>query len=545
MSIVVLSEVELRSVIDVLYVNASTTYDIRALEKVWRILNRESYLCHNNHRLIGEEDHLGAWSTYCNYHFFEDHKEPIAAMYAGWQDLIKFDCQINQYVDDHYDSIDTSKLGVGTPTEFSKILRSLPKSKLLTYFDKLNYMGRMKDLADFFYGRRLYLLAEYNIKTFIKLNLDEPIAIEDQCHLLVGNGFTVAVSNNGGSYSTTSIIENAAHLPSKDYCFPPADLKDDFIRVIRKVNEIIASKEPSDLTERLRFNHWFCFLSEVSKCCDENSKINRCSWIIFRKCLARLHRERATCWSRDYEVGMDLFSFEELLYLLDAMFNEHERVLFRDEGGVTHIDVADYRLFSETIQKRAKYPTMLLRAINNAGAPSDHEDVRNSWRRGRFLSNANLVSCFTTNYDRICEDFFEGELDVIHLHGTLNGGDLDVADPCFANDVEMNQSNGSMNRCVIGIDAKEKLIPQELLDKISAMSGTLLVFGFSGDYDQHITERIKDNHAIKNIVYFQYQLEESLEDNPNEEQYFKYETFEKFQGMRKDVTIVDSKRLFE
>ncbi len=540
-----LSDPELRSVVDTLYVNASKAYDKRLLENIWDILNREDYLCHNNHRLIGEDDHIGAWSTYCNYRFFEDHKEPIAAMYAEWLDLIKFDCQINLYVDDQYDLIDTSKLGVGTPVEFSKMLRSLPKSKLLNYFDELNYMERVKDYADFFYRRKLYLLMEYNVKTFIDINLDEPIAIEGQCHLLVGNGFTLAVSNNGRSYSTPAIVESAASLPSEDHCFSSTDLKDDFIRVIRRVNEIIVSKEPADLTERLRFNHWFCFFHEVSKYCDENSKSDRCSWIIFRKCLTRLHIERSTGWSRDYEVGMDLFSFEELLYLLDAMFNEHEKVLFRDEGEVTRIDIADYRLFSETIQKRAKYPTMLLRAINNAGAPPDHEGIRHSWRRGRFLSNANLASCFTTNYDHICESFFESEIDVIHLHGTLNDEDKDAINPRFVEGCEMEQSTESTNRCVVGIGVKEKVIPQELLDKISLMSGTLLVFGFSGDYDQHITERIKDNHAIKNIVYFQYRLEDRLRESPYEEQYFKFETFQKFQGMRKDVTIVDSKRFFE
>jgi hypothetical protein len=191
------------------------------------------------------------------------------------------------------------------------------------------------------------------------------------------------------------------------------------------------------------------------------------------------------------------------------------------------------------------YPLMLAMAIYNEGDAVNPQQLKRKWNNGSFLANINLNSCYTTNYDSVCERFFNNLVKVIHLHGSMHDNPSKI--PTDKEMVEIGRSllKSHASNLVLGIEDKNINAQSEKLVDLSGIQGTLLVFGFSGDYDNHITRRIQENSRIKNIVYFQHGLEEKLDKSQDNEQFIKLEAFLKFQAMRKDVLIVDSNRFFE
>ncbi len=96
------------------------------------------------------------------------------------------------------------------------------------------------------------------------------------------------------------------------------------------------------------------------------------------------------------------------------------------------------------------------------------------------------IVAFTTNYDRILEKYWNLR-EVVHLHGTID-----------------DESN-----IVFGAEYtdKSKSIDKSVIEKLKSITGTLVIHGYSGNFnDEHINKTIRENQNLEHVIYIKHKL---------------------------------------
>ena len=501
--------------------------------KMKKALMDKGYLCKNVH-YDGIEDRGNLPFVYLNHKFFKDNQVLLKGTFEGIHDFIEIDCIVNQRIEDEVRTLKVRSSPIGLPESLLKLLRSLPKAKLLAYCGTQSELKEgMTDLADFFGTIKTALLAEYYSDAFVEICTNKPLEIGRECCLLAGNGFTMAIVEDGPSkYDRGAVLKRAFGMRIPQLAVSGANMEVDFQEVITDVNSIVASENQVELEERLKRGSIHYFKELVSRL--DNRYIEQANMILMLRCQERYHMNQISGRSASYEFSIWDFSFEELLYLFEAF------------GLTVASDDTDAQLdrFVRASRRIPIYRRILGLALFNDGDSVKKSIVKRD-RKGRFLASVRIGFYLTTNYDAFCEHFFDCQ--VSHLHGSFlhyvgEDGTVKMHNAQDYDAIVKSVQDCDEHHICLGLPKDSEMFATEL-DQLKLVRGTLLIHGFSGDYDNHISRRVAENSNIENIVYFKHGLEDEIK--AGHEQMVKSEVLWKFSRMRKPVTIVDSDRFFE
>ena len=504
------------------------------LRKMKQVLMEQGYLCKNvNPEGIVDRDFMPF--VYLNLKFVKENEEFLGESHGETRRLIEFDCAVNQIIEDGYDSLKARVYPTTLPEPFLKLLRSIPKTNLLEYYRAQSELkeGRV-DLADIFGMIKTELLAEYYMNSFIEISINEPLDVGVECYLLAGNGLTMSIVEGGSSkYGNEAILQRAYNVRLSRVKVSGKEMKSDFEKIVKDVNSIVASEDRATLEGRLKRGIVHYFGELVDRL--DNRYIDQANRILLLKCENRFYRNQISDVLGGYEFEASDFSFEEMLYLFEAF------------GLSVSSGDNDERLdrYVRATQRIPYYRRILGLAIFNDGQSVKKDGIIAAKRMGRFLSSVKIGLCLTTNYDAFCEHFLQ--CPVTHLHGSfLHYRDQD-------GEVRVH-AIGDYEAIVENVQSSEELVislglPKDAekfaaeLDQLTSIRGTLIVFGFSGDYDNHISSRISENSGIDRLVFFRHDLKRQMKEG--RERLIKMDVLWKFSRMRKSIVIVDSERLFE
>lgn len=522
----------LEEVVDYIYqLHRPAGYDRKRLVELKKWLHEHGYQCEKNYLDPGTNYDWYSF-VYVNHKFVEENRDSLKRGFADSFERIDLDCRINQFVEDNFDEIDTSGDYQQLVKSFSSIIRRVPARTALEYYDSQSRLREGSDLADFFGGKKTIMLVEYFLDAFVEINVDRPINTDTRCHLLAGNGFTMSIVTNGQSYSNQAILDRAFAVTTADLRMQETDMKTDFADLVGKINNVIRRQDESKLGNLLKNGGWFYFKG-LDKDLDVKF-IDKANNIILRKCQKKVNsRGFKEKGAAQFELKLTDFSFEELLYLFEAF-----------ETSLN--DDMDTMLLCKACRKVKEYKRILALAVFNNGNAVRKDHIAQDRKKDSYLSRIGILTCFTVNYDTFSDDFLT--CPVVHLHGSFDRALEDEQGAEDKHEVNGSQPLSLANRhpdfhLVLGIAKEEIDLFSSELDQLKSIEGTLLVYGFSGDYDEHISSRISENSRIDKIVYFKHKLREDLESGL--ERSVKLDVFWKFSRMKKTIVIVDSERMFE
>jgi len=112
---------------------------------------------------------------------------------------IELDCEINQFIEDHYDEIVLSENTRALIRRFSSIFQGLTEAEVLEAFDFLRYMKRVHDGADTFFTKKKKMVEEYFTNNIVEVvSGGKNLKLAD-CTLLTGNGFNYGPHSSDGT----------------------------------------------------------------------------------------------------------------------------------------------------------------------------------------------------------------------------------------------------------------------------------------------------------------------------------------------------------